>query len=361
MKIYFVSGFLGSGKTTSIINAGRILMAEGLKTGVVTNDQGKYLVDNYFVNASGIPSIEVANGCFCCNYDDFDSHLLDLAENEKPDIIFAESVGSCADIVATVMKPLNEFRANYSIQSSLTAFTDGRLLKARLSGGKLPFSDDVIYIFDKQIEESDILVINKSDLLSDADGAELLAEAKRRYPEKRVLLQSAFSDDNLSAWMTEADGFSSSALNKPSMDMDYARYASGELKMAWFDKIFSVKSSSEDIGEAIDYIFSSVGEVLNAEQQGVGHLKLFIKPAAYPAMKISLTGMDGSAKHQIKTKIGAEARVVLNARVETEPDKLSSIVNNIISSAADRYKLEVNTIEENSFRPGEPAPVHRFA
>jgi G3E family GTPase len=73
MKIYLVGGFLGSGKTTAIIQACRILMADGKKVGVITNDQGKYLVDTAFMKFNDIPTVEVTGGCFCCNYQDLNS------------------------------------------------------------------------------------------------------------------------------------------------------------------------------------------------------------------------------------------------------------------------------------------------
>jgi G3E family GTPase len=111
MNLHIVGGFLGSGKTTAIINASRRIMARGRTVGVITNDQGKYLVDTAFVRASGIPAVEVIGGCFCCNYDDLQARLDQLRDSARPDTIFAESVGSCADIVATVLKPLIELRA----------------------------------------------------------------------------------------------------------------------------------------------------------------------------------------------------------------------------------------------------------
>jgi G3E family GTPase len=101
MKLHLVGGFLGSGKTTAIIQAARVLMQHGLRVGVVTNDQGKYLVDTAFFRLADIPAVEVSGGCFCCNYPNLDKSLDELVESARPDVIFAESVGSCADLVAT--------------------------------------------------------------------------------------------------------------------------------------------------------------------------------------------------------------------------------------------------------------------
>ena len=100
MNLHLAGGFLGSGKTTAIIGAAKYLMAKGLRVGVVTNDQGKYLVDTSFMRFSNLPTVEVTGGCFCCNYDDLNQRLDELIAAAHPQVIFAESVGSCADIVA---------------------------------------------------------------------------------------------------------------------------------------------------------------------------------------------------------------------------------------------------------------------
>jgi len=362
MRIHFISGFLGSGKTTTIINTAKILMKQGLKVGVVTNDQGRFLVDSHFIHTSGIPSVEVSSGCFCCNYDDFESHVISLADNEKPDIIFAESVGSCADIIATVMKPFMEFRAKYSQLSCLSAFADARMLRARLSGNALPFSDSVIYIFDKQLEEADILIINKSDLLSDKDGAALLEKAMQRFPEKTILLQSAFSRPELTAWFRQADSLSVLNIDKPSMQMDYEQYASGELKLAWFDKVFSISSAQNIPSAVIREMLSGINRKLKDSSTPVGHLKVFADTAASGAFKYSLTGMDAEESNfSYPENPGKEISFVLNARVENSPQFLSDLIKSVLSDVIINNNLIMKEKEENAFKPGKPAPIHRIA
>jgi G3E family GTPase len=48
MKLHLIGGFLGSGKTTAITNASLLLKNKGILAGVITNDQGNYLVDSSF-------------------------------------------------------------------------------------------------------------------------------------------------------------------------------------------------------------------------------------------------------------------------------------------------------------------------
>ena len=129
MKIHLLSGFLGSGKTTAIQYACRALLQQHIKTGVITNDQGIKLVDGNFFDSIKIPNRKVVNGCFCCNYNDLEYNIRSLIETNETEIIFAESVGSCTDIVATVLKPLLRFRPDAHVTVSI--FADVRLLTLR--------------------------------------------------------------------------------------------------------------------------------------------------------------------------------------------------------------------------------------
>ncbi len=127
MKLHLVGGFLGSGKTTAIAAAAKQLMAAGQSVGVITNDQGKYLVDTAFFEAQATPVTAVTGGCFCCNYDSLTDQLDELIATTQPEVIFAESVGSCADIVATVINPLIELEKGHRSPASFSVFADARI------------------------------------------------------------------------------------------------------------------------------------------------------------------------------------------------------------------------------------------
>ena len=100
-----VGGFLGAGKTSLILAAARVLERQGLRAAAILNDQGDDLVDTRIAREHGLAADQVAGGCFCCRFSD----LLEAAERleaYEPDVIFAEAVGSCTDLAATVLRPL---------------------------------------------------------------------------------------------------------------------------------------------------------------------------------------------------------------------------------------------------------------
>src|SRR5450432_2380324 len=184
MKIHLLSGFLGSGKTTAIQQASYKLLQQGIKTGVITNDQGIRLVDGDFFKSLSIPGRQVVNGCFCCNYNDLETSIQSLIETNETEVIFAESVGSCTDIVATVLKPLLHFRP--AAQVTVSIFADVRLLQMILGDTNL-FDETVNYIYLKQLEEAGIIVINKIDLISKEQLTEIKGLMQEKYGSKILL------------------------------------------------------------------------------------------------------------------------------------------------------------------------------
>jgi G3E family GTPase len=104
-----VGGFLGAGKTLAIVAAARALRGRGLSVGVVANDQGHDLVDTAVFRGQGLPAVEIAGGCFCCRFDELLGAADRLLGESPVDVLLAEAVGSCTDLVATVYRPLRRF------------------------------------------------------------------------------------------------------------------------------------------------------------------------------------------------------------------------------------------------------------
>ncbi|RYY10157.1 MAG: hypothetical protein EOO04_37315, partial [Chitinophagaceae bacterium] len=143
MKLFLVNGFLGSGKTTAIQMGCRALMHKNYKVGIVTNDQGKELVDTAWLKALDFPTLEVTGGCFCCNYNQLASAISTLEKNEYPDVIFAESVGSCTDLIATIAKPLN--RSFPDLEIVISVLADAMLLKVLMTNNASFINEEVQY------------------------------------------------------------------------------------------------------------------------------------------------------------------------------------------------------------------------
>src|SRR5688572_17698540 len=116
IRFVMVGGFLGAGKTTTLGRLARHYTSRGLCVSIVTNDQAANLVDTNSLRSQGFDVGAVAGSCFCCNFNGLMSTIENLGETRLPDVILAEPVGSCTDLVATVIQPLKRlFDAEFSI------------------------------------------------------------------------------------------------------------------------------------------------------------------------------------------------------------------------------------------------------
>src|SRR5687767_8837699 len=97
-----IGGFLGAGKTTAVAQLARRLTDRGLRVGLITNDQGRNLVDTALLRSQGFATEEIAGGCFCCRFNSLLEASRALTAAAAPDVFIAEPVGSCTDLVATV-------------------------------------------------------------------------------------------------------------------------------------------------------------------------------------------------------------------------------------------------------------------
>lgn len=360
MQVHLVGGFLGSGKTTAIIEAARILMSQGLKVGVVTNDQGKYLVDTAFVRLSDLPAVEVTGGCFCCNFNDLNEKLLQLVSEIEPDVIFAESVGSCADIVATVVKPLCNLNDDRVHPTSYSVFVDGRLLKRWCAGGELPFSKDVVYIFEKQIEEAGLLVINKMDILSPGD-IQLLEEwTQEQRDELFFRFQNSLSKQNVQGWVSLLQ---SGAVPLPgrSLEIDYARYGRGEAHMAWLDETLTLSIQQDDRRiVVIDWLNTLLGK-LKEKGVGVGHLK-FVMQSGETSAKFSFTGVEEfDWQEAVPVMPSHTIRILVNARAETSAAELRYYILHSLQQTQEKHDFSYKEANIDFFHPGEPKPTYRIS
>ena len=67
-RYIMIGGFLGAGKTTAVGKLAARLTAQGRRVGLITNDQGRNLVDTAMLRSQGFATEEIPGGCFCCRF-----------------------------------------------------------------------------------------------------------------------------------------------------------------------------------------------------------------------------------------------------------------------------------------------------
>lgn len=355
-----VGGFLGAGKTTTLARLAKHYMDQGLNVGIVTNDQAEDLVDTNMLRSLGFDVGEVAGACFCCNFDELMSTVEEISRRRQPDIILAEPVGSCTDLVATVIQPIKKlFDAEFVIAPYAVILKPShgrRVLKNEAGTG---FSPKAAYILKKQIEEADLVLINRSDELSAEAAAELEALIRQHVPDRPVLRISARTGEGFEAlteWLAQDGDFGRRVL-----DIDYDTYAEGEAELGWLNSSVRMTSSAQF---SLDQLLLDIVERLKAALQEISveaaHLKAIGLWEGFFGVA-NLVSSENAAELSLPSDCLVEsADVIVNARVACEPELLEQLVRSCVEQAAAGVGADVEFRRTQSFKPGRPVPTHRI-
>jgi cobalamin biosynthesis protein CobW len=192
-----VTGFLGAGKTTLLRHL--IATANGKKLAFVINEFGDFGVDAGIIDGCGLEGcdtddvVELANGCICCTVaDDFIPAMEALIERDNPpDHIIIETSGLA--LPKPLIQAFNwpEVRSRVTVDGVIAvidapAVANGRfadnpdLVRGRREADDaLDHDNPLEEVFSDQILSSDIILINKTDLLDEGGMAAVKGEIAR--------------------------------------------------------------------------------------------------------------------------------------------------------------------------------------
>jgi G3E family GTPase len=196
-----LAGFLGAGKTMTLISAAVALQRSGRRVAAITSDQGLDLVDTQLARGALDEVAEVAGGCFCRRFDDLAALVGDLAGSGRADVVLAEAVGNCCDLRTAVLRPLRQRFGRRVRIAPLTVLVDPARLAAfpdharpcRRGGPCAQLRS----LFRCQLAEADVIALNKTDLFSPQRAAELVGRLAAAYPAATVQPFSALTGDGL--------------------------------------------------------------------------------------------------------------------------------------------------------------------
>lgn len=370
-RYIMIGGFLGAGKTTAVARLATRLHDRGLRVGLITNDQGSGLVDTAVLRSRGFATEEIPGGCFCCRFNSLVDAAGKLTTATRPDVFIAEPVGSCTDLVATVTYPLRRIYGERFTIAPLSVLLDPqRALRVfgLATGEGRAFSEKVLYIYRKQIEEADLIIINKSDTVAPADLARLRETLVREFPHADVLTASARTGDGLDPWFDRVMAHEQVA--RRAMEIDYTIYADGEALLGWLNATIqleaAVPASEFDANAVLEGLARDIQARLHHATTGgeVAHLKMTFSPdgGLNDIAAVNLVRSDFVPELSIRLdQPCAAGQVILNLRAEAAPDALKAAVEASVAALATRFpELRARLDHLEHFRPGKPQPTHRL-
>ncbi|SHN58063.1 GTP-binding protein [Desulfitobacterium chlororespirans] len=355
-KLILVGGFLGAGKTTLLGELARQLSQKGRKVGLITNDQASELVDTVYLEQTGTEVSEVSGSCFCCNFPGFIEAIDHVNAHKPADIIIAEPVGSCTDLSATILQPLKEKFADKLSVAPLTVLVDPRQLTDILDGRTAGLHPSAAYILRKQLGEADLILINKTDLLTPLAVEILKKRTAEEWPLASVYAISAKTGEGLAAWLHEAQQRTGAGTHLA--EVDYDTYAEGEAVLGWLNATIELQSQGADWDTFGRNLLNSLRSRFGSLNAAIGHVKLLIATDKGYVIG-NITGAKDSLDIRESAGTGQKAQLTLNARVQMEPDILEGIVKEEIAKAqADKITATIAVLK--CLKPGRPNPTYRY-
>jgi Ni2+-binding GTPase involved in maturation of urease and hydrogenase len=327
VKLIFSGGFLGSGKTTALAALAKRLIERGMRVGFITNDQSENLVDTIIVRQMltdlGVPVEEVVKGCFCCKFDELIEHVEKILAHD-PDVLMGEPVGSCTDFVAAVANPIKiQYRDAFRFAPFSIMVDPDRVRSLILNETQTDFPEDVAYLFGKQMEEADTIVLNKIDLLTEQESHRLLQAIGDRYEGKKLMAVSATEGTGMDDWLEDLISGRPGA-NTVLSQIDYDRYANAEAVLGWLNA--AVKLQADQPGKSM---WANLTHLANDPVVG------------------------GEKLDQL-----SRGTLIINARVRLEPEDLETIVRDCLDTVAGKLAVTANIDDLQCFSPAYPNPPH---
>jgi Ni2+-binding GTPase involved in maturation of urease and hydrogenase len=351
-RLILVGGFLGAGKTTLLLQGAKHLKAQGYRVGLITNDQGEDLVDTALLEEQGFGVSEVAGGCFCCRFPDLVTSLEKLKEITQPDIILAEPVGSCTDLTATVVRPLSRYYSELQLAPLSIVFDPLRDISQ--------FNSQVHYLFEQQLSEAQIILVNKADVLANEQKREALEFLFTRYPRAKSISLSALTGEGLETWLNIVLGTVSSDMNV--LDIDYQRYAEAEAALGWLNAKGIIANDAPFSPRAyLENFFGVLAKNLEGSQAAIAHIKMHLNSNGH-FYKASLTQSNSKPTWDSLPRDVSTERLefVLNARVNASQQMLEQAVIYALESAKPSPSSRFYFTDFECFQPAPPKPTYRL-
>jgi G3E family GTPase len=354
IKLKILGGFLGAGKTTTLLRLAEHYVNAGQTVGIITNDQAKGLVDTERFRALGFTTGEVAGGCFCCRFEDFIARADELIAKSRPDVILAEPVGSCTDLVATVFRPIEKFHTDRFALAPFTVLIDPiRTLNLLGGEGKARLSEKITYIFRLQQQEAEAITLNKIDLLSGEQLADIQRLLHQRFPTAKIFALSALTGEGLVELV--------SYLETPHRDdrvlanIDYDIYAEGEAQLGWLNSALQLRADTAlDVDTALRELAGAVRQQFQTDAVEIANGKFLLRGDRQTAVVNVVSNATQPMLSQSAAERAATLDLVINLRAQAEPSVIQQIVQHGLDAWLECNGLTVLGSTSQAFKPPRP-------
>ena len=348
-----VGGFLGSGKTTTIINMGKYLAEKGKKVAIIVNEIGEVGIDGDVIKRFGFDTKEITSGCICCSLKvGLRTTVTLLAKEYNPDILMIEPTGIAFPHLIRNEVELMNLGEQVKI-APLVTLIDGSRFKHLMK--------EVKEFAMRQIIDAEILGINKVDLIEPIRLPILEASVQQLNPKARVVLLSGKdTGERFEKFMrmvlpemeeTPEKAPEVAIVEKPELSAPQETESSIEASgVGSYSAEFAVENgnlSTDAARELTTELINTIkAKVLKLNPEFVGHIKLFLDNGSETVKQSVTIYYEEPQEDIIKSEEGAVPKLkILSAVSNVEKGAVKDAVNRSVQEVFERKKIEVNKTE----------------
>ena len=351
-KFAVFSGFLGAGKTTTMMALTRYYTEHYGKAAMISNDlgEGVMLADHKLAQLSGADASQITDECICFCHDVL-TERLNAYYDAGCDLVVSDIPGFGVGALEHVYHGLTK---DYPGQFELAPFTvlieprNAALLRDGQGG-------DIAHILCAQLLEADLIVLNKCDLLDPAEAAAERAWLKEHYPQAEVIALSAVTGDGLED-LSIALKQGAASMQHPDIDYDDAdlQNAMDQLTEYYLQYHADVCCDDFDGTQYLADIARTVQTELQAGGFEIPHMKLLAWGPEGDYGKVDLLGIGRPIEITRRfERPCTEIAVVLNANAACPAARLDGIITEAVNAMSERYQLELMIFKKEFFNLGE--------
>ena len=356
-KYNVTSGFLGAGKTTSMMAFAKNINSRGLGSAAVLIDDlgAKNIVDADYTAACGIPSLSISGDCICYQHENLIDKLHQL-ESSGANVIFSDIPGLGIGALDNVYLQMKKREPGEFDLMPFTCIVDPeriRMIMPEAADINLPI--ELSFLLDAQMKEADLIVLNKIDTITEERKEEILDFIRNGYPQAKVMSVCALTGEGVDEVV---DCLLSSHAPAEHRDIGYGSEAFmlAESRLCWYNRriFFEQKENKNlDFNQVFSDIFEGIREGLIEKGGNVPHLKMFASDNEYmptDVFKASLIGVDYEIDFTRKLEFDYSAiSLNINARAAAEAQDMADIVEDAIDKVTEKYRLKARTYFLESF------------
>jgi len=360
-KYMIVSGFLGAGKTTTMIAMARSINRRLKEAGqdghsaIIANDLGaKNLVDADYTRTADVAINEITGDCICYVTEDLTAQIDRLA-TDGANIVISDIPGAGVGALDHVYLTLqDQYPGKYDLLP-LTCIVDPIRLRMILPGDArdtINLPQEMRFLLNAQLLEADLIVLNKCDLIDDAEREADLEFIRKAYPDIPVMAMSARTGEGVEEVVDYVLANKATAETRD-LGLDSEEFDAAEAQMCWYNRRFFAEERdgrNVDFNQVVDDFMEAIRDGLIEARRNVPHLKLFAAGEGDDFVKCSIVGVDYDLEYERKLDHEYSGMaIIVNARATCESETFGDIVEDAMDAIKSAHNLKCRVIFTECF------------